>query len=95
MKSKKLISFVLAVDVSALIVLAVVPAGALGGHSSTLLLLVGLAALAGARPVHIPYQRHEVTVSHPFIFLALATVGVIGAALVAMAGVIGAMVGGR
>ncbi len=59
MKSRILIAFVLAVDVSALIVLAVLPAGALDEHLSTLLLLVGLATLAGARPVRIPTLRHE------------------------------------
>ena len=95
MKSRALISFVFAVDVSALIVLALLPAGALGEQLSTLLLLVGLATLAGARPVHIPSLRHEVTVSHPFIFLALATVGPLAAALVAMAGVVGAALGRR
>ncbi len=94
MKSRSLISFVLAVDVSALIVLALLPAGALDGRLSTLLLLVALAILAGARPVSIPHLRHEVTASHPFIFLALATAGPFAAALVAMAGVVGAA-GGR
>lgn len=93
MKSRTLLSFVLAVDLSALIVLAVLPAGALGEQLTTLLLLVGLAALAGAHPVHIPTLRHEITASHPFIFLALATVGPLAAALVAMAGVVGAAVG--
>jgi len=95
MKPRILISFVLAVDVSALIVLAVLPAGALGEQLSTLLLLVGLATLAGARPVHIPTLRHEITASHPFIFLALATVGSLAAALVALAGVVGAALGRR
>ncbi len=51
-----------------------------------LLLLTGLAALAGARPVRFPRQKTELTVTHPFIFLAYAACGTFAAAVVATGG---------
>ena len=51
-----------------------------------LLLLAGLAALAGARPVRFPNHKTELTVTHPFIFLAYAACGTFAATLVAAAG---------
>ena len=93
MRSRRLAAYVLAVDVLALMALILLPARAIQGQWGTLLLLVVLAVVAGIRPVRIPGLRHEVTASHPFIFLALATVGPLAACLVALASVVGAAVG--
>ena len=93
MKSRALIGFVVAVDLAALAVLAALPPAGLGDRPGTLLLLIGLAGLAGVRPVRLPGLRHEITATHPFIFLALAALGPMPAALVAVAGVVGAAVG--
>jgi hypothetical protein len=90
---RTLISFVLAVDACALAVLAALLKDGIAGSYWILLLLAVLAALAGARPVHIRSLRYEITATHPFIFLALAMIGPLGASLVAMAGILGAAVG--
>ena len=94
-KSRTLVAYIFAVNAAALGTLLASPAGVLEGHLGTLLILIGLAALAGAKPVRLPRLRHEITATHPFIFLALAALGTMAAVLVALAGVVGAALGRR
>jgi len=61
----------------------------------TLLLLLGLALVAGAQPVRLPCMRAELTATHPVILAALAACGPRDAVTVAMAGVIAATIAGR
>jgi hypothetical protein len=57
------------------------------------LLVIGMAALVGVRPVRLPGLGHEITATHPFILLALAAFGSMAAVLVAVAGVVAAVLG--
>lgn len=62
-------------------------------EAGTLAVVAGLAALAGSKPVHIPNFRTQFTVTHPFIFVALAALGPFDACVVAAAGVAGLFLG--
>lgn len=60
-----------------------------------ILLLALAAALAGSRPVRIPSLRIDVQPIHPFVLLAIALSGAGGAAIVGVAGLLGAAAGRR
>ena len=87
-------AFVLAVDIAALVVLAMLPTAGLRDRPGMLVVLIALTAVAGARPVRIPASKIEMTPTHPFIFVALAALGPMPAVLAGLAGVAGAAVGG-
>jgi hypothetical protein len=61
-------------------------------RGDALVLLVALAAIAGAHPVRISSLRCELTATHPAIFCAMAALGPSAAVLTAAAGVLGAAV---
>ena len=63
--SGSLKAMILAVNVAALVALMALPLPGLREQSGVALLLAGLAALAGARPVRIAGLRTEVTATHP------------------------------
>lgn len=86
----------------AFVILVVVTASlALAGLASTdvleqaglLLLLIGLGAVAGSRPVILPGLRIQMTPTHPIILVGLGTLGPMAAVLIGLAGVFGAAVG--
>jgi hypothetical protein len=81
------------VQVAAAVLLALTPSFDLGDRPVAGLLLIGMAALAGARPVRIPSLRVNLTAAHPFVFCALAAVGPLAAVLASLAGVLGAAFG--
>lgn len=56
------------------------------GSPAFVLLLAALAALAGTQPVSFPRHKTELTVTHPFIFVAIASLEPVEASLVAVAG---------
>jgi hypothetical protein len=88
-KSKALRGYVLLVGLAALASYAAAPGGTFG-DPATVLLLLGLTALAGARPVRIPSLRVEFVGTHPFVLCTLAVLGARPAMLAALAGVLGA-----
>ena len=92
--SKALITLVLAVDVAALAALFVLPTTGFEERLGVLLLLAGLAALVGSRPVRISPLKLEMIPTHPFILVALAALGPMAAVLVSVAGVVAAAIGG-
>jgi hypothetical protein len=59
----------------------------------TLLLLLGLAFLAGAHPVRFSSLRVALTATHPVVLCCVALVGPWAAALAALAGMVGSIVG--
>lgn len=85
--------FVLAVGAAAAATLAAMFADGLPRPPDTLLILVAFAAAAGARPVRIPGLGIEMTPTHPFILVGLAALGPLAAALIALAGIVGAAIG--
>jgi hypothetical protein len=89
MKGRALTAYVFAVLGAGLAVLAVLLLAPVPRHPWTLLLLAGLAALAGARPVRIPAKRTWIAAIHPFVFCALAAYGALPAVLVGAAGALG------
>ena len=90
---KRMWSLTVVVGVSAAAVLASLPTLGLGERLGTVLLLALATFLAGARPVHIPSLRTEVTATHPFVFCTMAAAGPHAAGLVALIGVLGATAG--
>jgi hypothetical protein len=88
--SRAIRAYVLAVTLAAAGALLVLPssAPAQGAEAGVLGLLVVLSALAGARPVRIPFQRVHLTTTHPVLLCALAALGAYPAVLVALAGVV-------
>ncbi len=86
---------VFGVTATALPVVAATTAFDRSVRGDALLLLVALAALAGANPVRISALRCELTATHPAIFCALAALGPSAAILTAVAGVVGAAVARR
>jgi hypothetical protein len=95
MKAWVLRTYVLAVDLGAIAVLALLPRMELAERATAMMLLAVLAALAGAFPVRIPVLRVNMTAVHPFVLCALAAVGPLAAVLVSVIGVLGAAVGRR
>lgn len=59
------------------------------------LLLALAAVVAGSRPVRIPSLRIDVQPIHPFVLLAIALNGPVAAAIVGVAGLLGAAAGRR
>ena len=90
---RTLVAYVVAVNVAALAALTALPAASLDGQVLTVLLLAGLAALLGSRSIGLPGLKSEINATHPFIFFALAALGVGAAAVVALTGVIAAALG--
>jgi signal transduction histidine kinase/ActR/RegA family two-component response regulator len=93
MISRRILSYVLAVDLLALIAFgAVLPL-----HSTVswtgLFLLSTLVALAGSTPVRIPGLKSAVSATDPFVLTALAAHGPTSACVVAAMGVIGGALG--
>ena len=93
MKPRRLLTLVALVDA-----LAVVSFVALFGQHvddpwSGTFLLATLIALAGATPVRVPGIKSSVTVTEPFLLTALAAYGPLPACIVALAGVLGSLLG--
>jgi hypothetical protein len=86
-------AFVLAVVVAASLALAALPGTNVLERAGLLSLLVGLGAAAGARPVRFPGLRIEMAPTHPVILVGLGALGPMAAALIGLAGVVGAAVG--
>jgi hypothetical protein len=95
MKPIALKCLVAAVGIGALAGTALLPRGDLAESAPTLMLLLALAGLAGSRSVRIPGLRIQVTAADMFTFCALATLQPAATPLVALAGVLGAMIGPR
>jgi hypothetical protein len=79
--------------VAAFISIALLPAAGIFEQPVTLSLLVALAAAVGSRSVHIPYLKMQVTASDIFVFCALVAIAPMAAPLVALASVVGAVLG--
>jgi len=93
MKPRKLLAFVVLVDALAVVsVVALLDQYVENSWSGTFLLAT-LIALAGATPVRIPGMKSSVSATDPFVFTALAAYGPLPACLVALAGVVGSILG--
>ena len=90
-----LIAYVLGVDVLAVAMTVSLPIDGAAQRIVTLLVVLGLATIVGARAVHIPHLRIHLTASDAFLFFGLLAVGPMAAPLAALAGTLGATVGGR
>lgn len=93
MTPKRVWAFVFAVNVGALICLWVTPVAELMAEPGRVLLLAALTALVGTRPVRLQSHGIQIAATHPFIFCTLAVAGPMPAIIVAVAGIIGAVVG--
>ncbi len=93
MGSRVLKTYVVAVVLVALAVLARLDPAYLGQRPWTGLLLVVLTGVAALRPVRIPSLRTDFVPTHPFILLALASLGPLAAALASVGGVVAAALG--
>jgi hypothetical protein len=60
-----------------------------GNDTKVFVLVAALAALAGARPVRFPRFKTELTATHPFVLLAVATLGPLEAMIVGVVGLTG------
>jgi len=89
MKSRRILSYVLAVDLVALIAFVTVLPMPSNSSWTGLFLLSSLVALAGSTPVRIPGLKSAVSATDPFVFTALAAYGPMSACVVAAMGVIG------
>jgi signal transduction histidine kinase/ActR/RegA family two-component response regulator len=89
-KTRRIRTFVLAIDSLALLVLAGMLAFSPGIPWIGMFVLATLVALAGATPVSIPALKVKVSATDPFVYTALAAFGPLTACMVALAGVIGA-----
>lgn len=98
-QSRRLFRFVVGVDL-----LAIAAIGCVAALSHTalperpgilLLLLAGVAALAGARSVLFPVLRYRLTAVHPLVFCAIVLLGPLAAAAVDVAGVAAAALARR
>jgi signal transduction histidine kinase/CheY-like chemotaxis protein len=87
--SRWLTPYVVAVDVCALAAIAVGIVYDRGDDKQVFLLVAALAALAGARPVRFPRFKTELTATHPFVILAVATLGPLEAIVVGLVGLTG------
>ena len=83
--------FNLLVNTLASVLVALLPRPTGADVWTTTLILAGLAAFAGYNPVHIASLRTRLIATHPFVFCALATVGPLGAMLVALTGLLGTL----
>jgi signal transduction histidine kinase len=88
-KRRRIQTFVAAVDIVALAVLAFLLFFTDGHDWVGIFVLATLVALAGVSPVRIPALKVKVSATDPFVFTALAAFGPLAACLVAVSGVIG------
>ena len=87
--SRWLTPYVVAVDLCALAAIAAGIAVDRGDDKKVFILVAALAALAGARPVRFPRFKTELTATHPFVLLAVATLGPLEAMIVGLVGLTG------
>ena len=87
--SRWLTPYVVAVDLCAAAAIAVGVAHDRGDDTKVFVLVAALAALAGARPVRFPRFKTELTATHPFVLLAVATLGPLEAMVVGLVGLTG------
>jgi signal transduction histidine kinase len=80
---------VVAVDLCAIAAIALGVAYDRGDDTNVFVLVAALAALAGARPVRFPRFKTELTATHPFVLLAVATLGPLEAMIVGLVGLTG------
>lgn len=95
MKVTRRDAFITAAIVAAAALLLSLPLRVDADRANVLLLLCGLAALAGFRPVRIGSLKTHFTATHPFLLCALAVHGGVAAVVVAVAGVAAAIAGTR
>lgn len=96
MITRRLITYVLAVAAAAgAATIAVLHLGGPATNPGVLPILIGIALLAGARPVRLPALRAELTATHPAMLCALAALGPAPALATSLAGLIGATVSRR
>ncbi len=88
-RKRKIQTFVVAVDILALAVLAYLLFRTDSHDWVGIFVLATLVALAGVSPVRIPALKVKVSATDPFVFTALAAFGPLAACLVAVSGVIG------
>ena len=87
--SRWLTPYVVAVDLCALAAIATGLVYDHGDDAKVFVLVAALAALAGARPVRFPRFKTELTATHPFVLLAVATLGPLEAMIVGLVGLTG------
>jgi len=92
-RSSALVGYVVAVDLLAAAILVSWDKGDVVDHGLTVIILGLLAGLTGIKPVRVPALRTEVTTNDAFALCALGAVGPVAAALVSVAGVVGAAFG--
>ena len=93
MKPRGLLALVALVDALAVVSFVALFDQRIADPWSGTFLLATLIALAGATPVRVPGIRSSVTVTEPFMLTALAAYGPLPACLVAIAGVLGSLLG--
>jgi len=93
MKSRRLLAFVALVDALAVVSFVALLDQHVENPWSGTFLLATLIALAGATPVRVPGMKTSVSATDPFVFTALAAYGPLSACLVALAGVLGSILG--
>ena len=90
---RTLLAYVTAVDALALLILLAWDKTDLVEHGLTVLILAIFAGAMGVRPVRVPALRTEVTTNDAFALCALGALGPMAAAVVSLAGVVGAAFG--
>ncbi len=94
-RSRVLLPYVVGVDALAVVLFVAWEKTDLVDHALTVLILAILAGLIGVRPVRVPALRTEVTTNDAFALCALGAIGPVAAAVVSLAGVVGAAFGLR
>ena len=86
-------AFVLAVNLAALGCIWVSSMAELLAQPVLVAVLAALTALVGTRPVRLKSYGIQIAATHPFIFCTLAVAGGLSAIMVAVAGIVGAVLG--
>jgi diguanylate cyclase (GGDEF)-like protein len=92
---RRLIVLVVAVDILAVLVVALLPLSDLYRAPATLWLMLSLSVLTGYRPIHIRSLRTRVAASDPFLFATIAALGSLPAVLVGLVSIVSTMIGAR
>lgn len=90
-----LMAYVGLVTLTALAAAATLPTTGLREHGVALATLLVLAGWVGSRAIQITRLRIQVTAGDAFMFCGMVLVGPLAAPLIALAGILGAIIGGR